>query len=102
MAGKIHRLRVPDEVASLIRCMHPQLKRKIRAALQVIQTDAGVGKALRDELAGLRSYRVGRFRIIYRVISGPYIDIVTVGPRKRIYQETYRLIRRQTDPADRS
>jgi mRNA interferase RelE/StbE len=102
MASKIHRLRVPDEVASLIRSMHPQLKRKIRAALQVIQTDAGVGKALRDELAGLRSYRVGRFRIIYRVGSGPYIDIVTVGPRKRIYQETYRLIRRQLDPADGS
>jgi mRNA interferase RelE/StbE len=94
MAGKIHRLRVPDDVASLIRSMHPQLKRKVRAALQLIQTGAGVGKALRDELAGLRSYRVGRFRIIYRVVPGPYIDIVAVGPRQRIYQETYRIIRR--------
>jgi mRNA interferase RelE/StbE len=100
MAGKSHRLRVPDAVASLIRSMHPQLKRKVRAALQVIQTDTDVGKALRDELTGLRSYRVGRFRIIYRVGSGPTIEIVAIGPRKRIYQETYHLIRRQTGPAD--
>ena len=94
MTSKPHKLRVPDDVASLIRSMHPQLKRKVRAALQSIQTDAGVGKALKDALAGLRSYRAGRFRIIYRVVVGLHIDIVAVGPRKRIYQETYRLIRR--------
>jgi hypothetical protein len=39
MAGRIHRLRVPDDLAALIRSMHPQLKRKVRAALQVLQTD---------------------------------------------------------------
>ena len=95
MAGKIPRLRVPDNIVSLIRSLHPQLKRKVRAALQSIQTDASAGKALKDELAGLRSFRVGRFRIVYRVVSGPYIDIVAIGPRQRIYEETYRIIRRE-------
>ncbi len=96
MAGKIPRLRVPDNIVSLIRSLHPQLKRKVRAALQSIQPDASAGKALKkDELAGLRSVRVGRFRIVYRVVSGPYIDIVAIGPRQRIYAETYRILRRE-------
>jgi mRNA interferase RelE/StbE len=47
---------------------------------------------LKDELAGLRSFRVSRFRIIYRISARDIIDIVAIGPRRSIYQETYRLI----------
>jgi mRNA interferase RelE/StbE len=75
--------------------MHPQLKRKVRAALQAIQTDPTAGKTLKDDLSGLRSFRISRFRIIYRVMSGRYIDIVAIGPRRSIYEETYRLIHRE-------
>ena len=54
-----------------------------------------VGKALKDELAGLRSFRVGRFRIIYRISSKRQIDLVALGPRVRIYEETYRLVKKE-------
>ena len=53
-----------------------------------------MGKQLRDELAGLRSFRVGRFRVIYRVASKRLIELVTIGPRRTIYEETLRLLRR--------
>ncbi len=86
------RLRVPGEVA-LIQGLHPDLKRKLRAALDAIIADPSVGKALRDELSGLRSYRIGRFRLVYRV-AGSIIEIVAVGPRARIYEETWRRVRR--------
>ena len=89
----MRRLRVPGEVASLIRGLHPDLKRKVRSALDDILADPSVGKALRDELAGLRSCRVGRFRIIYRV-AGRVLEIVAVGPRATIYEETWRRVRR--------
>ena len=56
------RLMVPDDVAGLIRGLHPDLKRKVRSALDDVLADPGVGKALRDELAGLRSCRVARFQ----------------------------------------
>lgn len=95
MAGRPHKLRVPDTIASLIRSMHPQLKRKVKAALQAIQTDPALGKALKDALAGLRSFRLSRFRIIYRVERGQYIEIVAIGPRRSIYEETYRLLNRE-------
>jgi len=94
MKQPLHRLRVPDEVADLVRGMHPALKRKTRASLKTILSDPSSGKALKDELAGLRSFRVGSFRIIYRVIRN-VIEIVAIGPRERVYEETYRLLKRK-------
>lgn len=88
------RLRVPDPVAEVIRNLHPRVKRKIRAALQSVLDDPQAGKALKDELDGLRSLRVGRLRIVYRVARNRVIDVVAVGPRRSIYEETLRLVRR--------
>ena len=84
-----------DGSRSLIRGLHPELKRKVRAGLDVIRADPAAGKELRDELAGLRSLRVGRVRIVYRVASRRLINLVAVGPRRTIYQETLRLLRRE-------
>lgn len=88
-------LRAPEEVRALIRHLHPGLKKKVRAALQVILSDPDHGKALRDELLGLRSVRVGRLRVICRVASAS-IDLVALGPRWAIYEETVRLLHRQS------
>ncbi len=97
MAARPYQLRVPDTIVTLIRSMHPQLKREVRAALQAIQENpATAGKFLLGELAGLQSVRVRRWRIIYRVVPESYIDIVAIGPRRYIYEETYRLINRGT------
>jgi mRNA interferase RelE/StbE len=76
--------------------MHPELKRKIRGVLEIISATPEARKALKDELSGLRSFRVGKFRVVYR-ISRRTIDIVAVGPRSKIYEETLRLIRPEKD-----
>ena len=90
----MRRLRVPGDVTSLIRGLHPDLKKKARSTLEAVVRDPTVGKVLRDELGGLRSCRVGRFRIVYRM-AGSVIEIVAVGPRATIYEETWRRVRRQ-------
>ena len=74
---------------------HPLLKKKIRAALHEITTDPHAGKLLKDELKGLWSYRMKRIRIIYRFTSKKYIDIIAVGPRKSIYEETYKFLKKK-------
>ncbi len=89
-----YRLRIPDDITELIRTMHPHLKKKIRASLKNILAEPGCGKALKDELAELRSFRVSRFRIIYRISKKKQIEIVAIGPRERIYQETFRILNR--------
>jgi len=91
------KLRVPDEIVAIIRGCHPRLKRKIRAGLQHIVTDPESGKSLKDDLESLKSYRISRFRIIYRISSKQTIDVVAVGPRKTIYEETYRIIRKEAN-----
>ncbi|MDO9372290.1 MAG: type II toxin-antitoxin system RelE/ParE family toxin [Gammaproteobacteria bacterium] len=90
-----YRLRIPDEVARLIRGLHPHLKKKLKASLQTILSDPRSGKALKEELAGLWSFRVSRFRIIYRMRGAQQIEIIAVGPRERIYEETFKLMRKE-------
>ena len=92
---ELYRLRVPKDVAELVRGLHPELKRKVWAGSDVIRGEPVSGKALRDELTGLRSFRVGPVRIIYRVATGRVIEVVAVGPRRTIYEETLRRLRRQ-------
>ena len=70
-----HRLRIPDEVARLIRGLHPALKKKVRAGLQTIVEAPTCGKPLQEELAGLRSYRLGGFRIVYRIAGDRVVEL---------------------------
>jgi len=90
-----YKLRIPNDTVSLIRGLHPLLKKKIGAAFQEITADPHTGKALKDELEGLWSYRIKRIRIAYRFTSKKYIDIIALGPRKNIYEETYKLLKKK-------
>ncbi len=95
MKKPLYKIWVPNEIGELIRTMHPDLKKKIKASLQLIISDPDSGKALKDELAGLRSFRVSTFRIIYRISSKKQIEIVAIGPRERIYEETFRILKKR-------
>ena len=97
--GKSSRLKVrmAEKLARLIRGMHPGLKKKVGRSLETILADPASGKALRDDLGGLRSFKVGRLRVVYRV-SRTEIQIVAVGPRTSIYEETSRLVKRERGP----
>jgi mRNA interferase RelE/StbE len=90
-----YKLRVPDEIVAFVRGLHPLLKKRVKAALTEISQEPYCGKALKDEFSDLRSYRVKRFRIIYKILSKKQISIVAVGPRKYIYEETFRIISKQ-------
>jgi mRNA interferase RelE/StbE len=84
----MRKLTIPDDVAALVRTLHPHIKKKVKSSLRYILSDPHSGKALTDELKGLRSFRVGRLRIIYRITDRKEIEIVAIGPRERIYEDT--------------
>ena len=90
-----YKLKIPLDTVSLIQGLHPQLKKKIRAVLKEIIDDPHTGKALKDDLKGLLSYRIKRIRIIYRFTSKKYIDIIAIGSRRNIYEETYKLLKKK-------
>src|SRR4030066_909259 len=96
-AGVMYKLVVPRDVRELIRTMHPSLKKKVKASLNIILSEPSSGKALMDELSGLRSFRISSFRIIYRIKEPRQIELVAVGPRERIYEETFRNIQKEKE-----
>lgn len=104
MKQPVHKLRAPDDLAELIRKMHPHLKKKIKSSLQIILSDPSSGKALKalkDEHAGLRSFHVSRFRIIYRVLPKKDIEIIAIGPRERIYESAFWILNKEDDSVNK-
>ena len=80
------RLVITPKVQEAITSLPPDTKRYIRRGLDLIREDPESGKELKDDLAGLRSLRTGRFRIVYRIDRRIItVLVVGVGPRKTIY-----------------
>jgi mRNA interferase RelE/StbE len=95
MGPSRHKLKMPDDTAAVVRSLHPNLKRKVKSALSAIMNDPHAGKALKDELEGLQSFRVGKFRIVYGIKNKErIIEVIAIGPRKIIYEETLRLVKK--------
>ena len=72
-----------------IRVLPPDVKRRIRAAVDELKADPARGEPLGGELSGLSRARVGRYRIVYRVGDNT-VQIVAVGPRRTIYVDLER------------
>lgn len=80
-----YRLEMSPPVRQLIAHLPPQFKRRVKIALQCIAENPYLAKELKEELAGLRSQRIGRARIIFR-IKGSVVEIIAIGPRRDIYE----------------
>ena len=89
-----YKLKISNEILELIRHLHPDIRQKVRAALVNIVRNPSCGKSLRGELTGMKSFRINKLRIIYR-LTEDVIEIITVGPRRSIYEETLRLIKKE-------
>ena len=94
--SRARRLLVPAQLTAYIRTLHPEVKRKVRAALDTLVANPFSGKLLRGRLVGLWSIRVGRLRVIYRE-AGDTIQLVALGPRRTVYEEAERLARKRPD-----
>ena len=70
-----------------IRSLHPQIKRIIKAHIEILREEPFLGKALEKELSGYRSLRTKRYRVIYKVDHPRHIiQIHHVGHRKDVYE----------------
>ena len=78
-------LDIAQNVRDIVIHLPPSFKRKVKAAFRSLAENPYQAKALKDDLAGLRSFRVARSRIILQ-IKGSRVEIVAFGPRKDIYQ----------------
>lgn len=81
-----YRILIPSHIERKIVAYPPSLKSKIREGLDVLAENPFLGKALRDELLGLYSYRVGRYRIVYEIVGHQIaVQVIEIGHRENIY-----------------
>ena len=78
----------------ILRHLHPHLKRSVRKALDDLAGDPFMGKPLQDELAGLWSLAVARYRLIYQVNERD-IAVVFLGPRRTVYERLREILTEQ-------
>lgn len=82
-----YKIVLPPLVEETIRALPPSLKSQIRSGLEALQENPRLGKPLKDELRGLWSYRVSRYRIVYRIHARLIeVQIIDLGPRTVIYE----------------
>jgi len=64
-----------------------KIKEKIANAFQELSINPFFGKALKADLKGLYSYRVGNYRVIYNILRHQLIiQIIKVMHRKNVYR----------------
>ncbi len=97
---RTRKLRVPSHIEELIRGLHPETKRKVRAALTSVLADPTVGEDLRDRLSGFRRVRIGRWRVVYRERRG-VIAVFAVGPRATVYSDLVARLERSPRATER-
>ncbi|MFO7962580.1 MAG: type II toxin-antitoxin system RelE/ParE family toxin [Desulfobacterales bacterium] len=82
-----YRLLYSKTTRRLIAALHPEIKAIVRSRLDGLKKEPFTGKRLVRELAGYRSLRAGRYRIIYKVNEAKKaIEVHYVGHRRDIYE----------------
>lgn len=87
-------IRYSETAARSIRKLDPQVRRRVRAALETLSHDPLRGKPLQMDLKGLRSWRTGDYRLVYRVLEQEIeVFVVALGHRREIYERLSSLLR---------
>jgi mRNA interferase RelE/StbE len=79
-------VRYTKSAAKAIRTLDPQVQSKVSAAIKTLIEDPTRGKPLQLTLRGLRSWRTGDWRIVYRATQERLeILVIAVGHRRDVY-----------------
>ena len=62
-----------------------RFKEQLKSAIREVSGDPLLGNKLKSESEGLRSYRLGPFRIVYRCTT-ELLEVVLVDHRKDVYR----------------
>ena len=82
------KVRLTEEAGRSVSKLHPQNKRLIRFVLDDLKKNPFAGHDLHGELSGFRSYRIKRYRIIYKISEElNTIEVYYIGHRRDIYEK---------------
>lgn len=82
------KVRLTPVAARIVSKLHPENKKMIRSALDEVCKNPHQGRDLQDDLAGFKSYRIKRYRIVYKINEEQsFIDIYFIGHRTDVYEQ---------------
>ena len=88
--------RYTPECARLISKLPPNIKRLVRSTIDALLAKPTIGTELAGELDGYWSYRVRRYRIIYRINEEECcIEVYHVGHRRDVYENLRSILSRR-------
>ena len=98
----LNQVKLTSTVNEIGKKFSSEIKSAAKAALKELAQNPTLGKELQADLAGFRSYRFMRYRIIYKVNTIEKIIIIwAIGHRRDIYENfSELLLRNQTAPAN--
>ena len=90
---KSYKIKFTPEAARLTAKLHPDNKKMIKTGLKTLQENPNIGGNLQEELSGFKSYKLKRYRIIYRMIEDEnIINIYYIGHRRDVYEQFHILL----------
>ena len=81
------KIQYTQKAAKSLKKLNPNVLENLRVAFEELKSEPDLGKQLTGSLKGLRSLRVGDFRIIYKKeIQELVVLVISVGHRKEVYK----------------
>ncbi len=78
-------VRISRRAEKSLEALDPRFREQLKAALRELSRNPLLGRKLKGELAGLRSYRLGAFRIVYRPTKDS-VEVAYIDHRKDVYR----------------
>lgn len=87
------RIQFTPESARLLSKLLPENKKIIKAGLKELRQNPDPGGDLQERLAGFKSYKIKRYRVIYKFAEEEnIIRIHYLGPRRDVYEQFQNLL----------
>jgi len=87
------KIKFTPEAASLFLKLRPDNKKMIKTGLKVLRQNPDLGGDLQGELSGFKSYKIRRYRILYKIAAEEkIIQIYYLGHRRDVYEQFQMLL----------
>lgn len=82
----MYNLRISAQATKKLKQISKRRRKAVVEALEEIKENPDLGKPLKRELTGKYSYKLGVYRIIYKISKkDKVVEIITVGHRVSVY-----------------
>ena len=91
----VYKIKFTPEAARLLSKLHPDNKKLIKIGLKELAKNPDTEGNLQEELSGFKSYKLRRYRIIYKMMEEQKaIHIYYIGHRSDVYEQFQHLLKR--------